>query len=67
MGLSHHKADPRHLDDIFSRKYRVVYMSPEKALHPTVVQKLWANEAFRGRVNLIAVDEAHLVGLCRDL
>ena len=54
------KAEPRHLDDIFSGKYRVVYM-PEKALHPLVVQKLWANEAFRGRVNLIAVDEAHLV------
>jgi superfamily II DNA helicase RecQ len=36
-------------------------MSPEKALHPTVVSKLWANEAFRGRVNLVAVDEAHLV------
>jgi ATP-dependent DNA helicase RecQ len=55
------KAEPRHLDDIFSGRYRVVYISPEKALHPTVVQKLWANEAFRGRVNLIAVDEAHLV------
>ena len=55
------KAEPRHLDDIFSGKYRIIYMSLEKALHQLVVQKLWANEAFRGRVNLIAVDEAHLV------
>jgi ATP-dependent DNA helicase RecQ len=55
------KVDPHHLEDIFSGKYRMVYMSPEKALHETVITKLWANEMFRGRVNLVAVDEAHLV------
>ncbi|KAN0071654.1 hypothetical protein V8E54_010250 [Elaphomyces granulatus] len=57
--LSVCKAEPRHLDDIFSGKYRVVYMNPEKALHPLVVRKLWANEAFRGLI--ATVDEAYLV------
>lgn len=55
------KSEAHHLDNIFNGKYKVVYMSPEKAVDAKVMEKLWAVEAFRGRVNLIAVDEAHLV------
>ena len=50
-----------HLDDIKQGRYRWVFLSPEKALHPDVFKKLWENSDFRTKVLLLAVDEAHLV------
>jgi superfamily II DNA helicase RecQ len=55
------KVGDHHLEDIQKGKYKWVYMSPEKALHPDVMKCLWENVDFRSKVLLLAVDEAHLV------
>jgi len=55
------RSEPHHLNDIAKGKYRMVYMSPEKAMHPNTFAKLWAESNFRAKVNLIAIDEVHLV------
>lgn len=49
------------LDRIKAGQYKVVFISPEKAMKPEVHKILWDSPDFRHRVNLIAVDEAHLV------
>jgi hypothetical protein len=36
-------------------------MSPEKALSQTSSDYLWSQPEFRAQVNLVAVDEVHLV------
>ena len=55
------KVADHHLEDIRKGKYRWIYLSPEKALHPDVFNKVWESPDFRSKVLLIAVDEAHLV------
>jgi ATP-dependent DNA helicase RecQ len=55
------KLAAHHLDDIEEGRYKWVFLSPEKALHQDVFRKLWENSDFRGKVLLLAVDEAHLV------
>ncbi|OXV06558.1 hypothetical protein Egran_05676 [Elaphomyces granulatus] len=55
------KVGDHHLEDIQRGRYKWVYMSPEKALHPDVMKSLWENMDFRSKVLLLAVDEAHLV------
>jgi superfamily II DNA helicase RecQ len=55
------KVGDHHLEDIQRGKYKWVYMSPEKGLHPDVRKSLWENVDFRSKVLLLAVDEAHLV------
>ena len=49
------------LRDTAKGVYRMVYISPEKANNPDVNKLLWHSTDFRSKVNLIAVDEAHLV------
>ena len=54
------KVDPCHVHDIATGKYRIVYLTPSKALRQTSFDYLWSQPEFRARVNLIAVDEVHL-------
>jgi superfamily II DNA helicase RecQ len=55
------KMEPHHVRDIAAGKYRIVYLSPEKALSQTSSDYLWSQPEFRAQVNLVAVDEVHLV------
>ena len=41
-------------------KYRWVFVGPEKAKHP-IFQQLLKDESFRNHVNLVAIDEGHLI------
>jgi hypothetical protein len=43
--------------DIGNGKYRWVFVGPEKAK----LQQLLKDELFRGHVNLVAIDEGHLI------
>ena len=49
------------LRDVVQGQYRVVYLSPEKAEMGEVKKRMWWNANFRHLVQLIAIDEAHLV------
>ena len=55
------KMELHHVHDIATGKYRIVYMSPEKALSQSSSDHLWSQPEFRAQVNLVAVDEVHLV------
>lgn len=55
------KFEEEYLMDIQAGRYKWVFISPEKSLHPDVMRKLWENSDFRQKVLLLAVDEAHLV------
>jgi superfamily II DNA helicase RecQ len=55
------KMEPHHVHDIAAGKYRIVHLSPEKALSQTSSDYLWSQPEFRAQVNLVAVDEVHLV------
>jgi superfamily II DNA helicase RecQ len=46
--------------NIGNGKYRWVFVGPEKAKHP-VFQQLLKDESFRSHVNLVAIDEGHLI------
>jgi len=54
-------SSPKDLKDVVSGRYRVVYLSPEKADADEVKKSMWFSAAFRHLILLIAVDEAHLV------
>lgn len=55
------KIEPQHVHDIAAGKYRIIYMSPEKALSQSSSDHLWSQPEFRAQVNLVAIDEVHLV------
>ena len=46
--------------DIGNGKYRWVFVGLEKAKHP-LFQQLLKDESFRSHVNLVAIDEGHLI------
>jgi hypothetical protein len=43
------KVGDHHLENILKGKYKWVYMSPEKALHPDVMHCVWENVDFRSK------------------
>ena len=54
-------SSPKDLKDVVLGRYRVVYLSPEKADSDEVRKSMWFSANFRHLVQLVAVDEAHLV------